>query len=231
MKTIGLIGGMTWESTLLYYRIINETLNKKLGGLHSAKCIIYSLDFEEIEKSLIHGNWGKIEETIIKASQKLEKAGADLIVICTNTIHKIADNVQKGIDIPLINIIDATGESIIERGINRIGLLGTKFTMEEDFYKKRLKEKFKLMTLVPLEKDREIIHKIILEELSFGKINKSSKSKIKKIINDLILKGAQGIILGCTELPILIGEKDIEVPFFNTTKIHAEKAVKYALES
>jgi aspartate racemase len=229
MKIIGLIGGTTWISTLEYYRIINEEINEKLGGKHSANCILFSIDFEEtIIKN--HDNWNEITKSIIYAAKTLEKAGAQLIIICANTIHKIADEVEKSITIPLIHIIDATGEKIFEKNIKKVGLIGTKITMSEEFYKKRLKDKYEIETIVPDIKDQDIINNIISEELTFNVIEKSSKQKLLKIINKLILKGARGIILGCTEIPLLLKNGDIDIPVFNTTIIHAKKAVEYSIE-
>jgi aspartate racemase len=229
MKIIGLIGGTTWISTLEYYRIINEGINEKLGGKHSANCILFSIDFEEtIIKN--HDNWNEITKSIIYAAKTLEKAGAQLIIICANTIHKIADEVENNITIPLIHIIDATGEKIFEKNIKKVGLIGTKITMSEDFYKRHLKDKYEIETIVPDIKDQDIINNIISEELTFNIIEKSSKQKLLKIINKLISKGARGIILGCTEIPLLLKSSDIDIPVFNTTIIHAKKAVEYSIE-
>lgn len=229
MKIIGLIGGTTWISTLEYYRIINEEINEKLGGKHSANCILFSIDFEEtIIKN--HDNWNEITRSIIYAAKTLEKAGAQLIIICANTIHKIAEEVENSIKIPLIHIIDATGEKIFEKNIKKVGLIGTKITMNEVFYKKRLKDKYEIETIVPDIKDQDVINNIISEELTFNIIEKSSKQKLLKIINKLISKGARGIILGCTEIPLLLKSSDIDIPVFNTTIIHAKKAVEYSIE-
>ncbi len=229
MKIIGLIGGTTWISTLEYYRIINEEINEKLGGKHSAICILFSIDFEEtIIKN--HDNWNEITKSIIYAAKTLEKAGAQLIIICANTIHKIADEVENNIKIPLINIIDETGKKIFEKNIKKVGLIGTKITMSEDFYKKRLKDKYEIETIIPDIKDQDIINNIISEELTFNIFEKSSKQKLLKIINKLISKGARGIILGCTEIPLLLKSSDIDIPVFNTTIIHAKKAVEYSIE-
>ena len=230
MKIIGLIGGTTWISTLEYYSIINETVNEKLGGKHSASCILYSVDYEEkVVKN--YDNWDEISNSFISAAKTLEKAGAQLIIICANTIHKIADEVENKINVPLIHIADATGEKIVEKNIKKVGLIGTKYTMNEDFYKKRLKDKYDIETIVPSIKDQEIIDYIICEELTFNIIKKSSKKKYLNIINKLILKGARGIILGCTEIPLLIKSSDIDIPVFNTTSIHAKKAVEYSIKN
>ncbi len=229
MKTIGLIGGMSWESTQLYYRIINKTIRKKLGKHHSAKILIYSFDFEEILE--YQNDWIQITEKITDKAQKLEKAGADFILICANTMHKTFDDVQKAITIPIIHIADVTARKILKKGFKTVGLLGTKLTMEEDFYKKRLKEKFDIDVLIPSEDERNLVHKIIYKELVAGKIKKYSKHMYYSIMYELIEQGAEGIILGCTEIPLLIKQKDIRIPVFNTTRIHAEAAVNFALKN
>jgi len=229
MKTIGLIGGTSWLSTLEYYRIINETVNEKLGDAHSARCILYSVDFEEdIIKN--EYNWDKIIENYIDIAIKLEYFGADFLIICANTVHKIVEGVQKSIKIPILHIADATGIKIVENGFKKIGLLGTRTTMEKNFYKDRLKEKFGIETIIPKEKQREIINKIIHEELTYNIIKESSKQKYIKIIRNLEGDGAQGIILGCTEIPLLIKQNDVDIPVFDTTNIHAKAAVNYALD-
>lgn len=229
MKVIGLLGGMSWESTLEYYRIINETVKKRLGGLHSAKCIIYSFDFAEIERLQREGEWDKLAEMLIDAARKLEACGAGLIVICTNTMHKLADKVEAKISIPLIHIVDATAEKILEKNIKQVGLLGTRFTMEEPFYKRRLEEKYDIKIIVPNFKEGEIVDRVIFEELVLGIIRQSSKEKFKQIIYSLVDRGAEGIILGCTEIPLLIKQEDVSVPVFDTTTIHARAAVEFAL--
>lgn len=227
MKTIGLIGGTSWLSTLEYYRIINETVNEKLGDAHSARCILYSVDFEEdIVKN--EYNWDKIIENYIDIAIRLERFGADFLIICANTVHKIVEGVQKSIKIPILHIADATGIKIVENGFKKVGLLGTRITMEENFYKNRLKEKFGIETIIPKENEREIIHKIIHEELTYNIIRDSSKQRYIKIIRNLVDDGAQGIILGCTEIPLLIKQNDVEIPVFDTTNIHAKAAVDYA---
>ena len=230
MRTIGLIGGMSWESSQEYYRIINETVKEKLGGFHSAEIIMYSVDFEEIEKLQHQGKWKELTELMIDAAQRVEKAGADFVVFCTNTMHKMADEVQKNIGIPLLHIADATAEKIKEKGLGKIGLLGTKFTMEKDFYKGRLKEKYGLEVIIPNEEERQIVHDVIYKELCMGEIKQSSKEQFKKIIQNLVSNGAEGIILGCTEIPLLIKQEDVEVPLFDTTMIHAKAAVVYAIK-
>lgn len=230
MKTIGLIGGMSWESSLEYYRIINEQVNEKLGGLHSAKILMYSVDFEEIEKLQHEGNWDEATKIMIDAAKRLEKGGADFVVICTNTMHKMADNVQNNIKIPLLHIADVTAEKIKAKGLKKIGLLGTKFTMEEDFYKGRLMKKYNLEVIIPDEKERKIAHDIIYNELCLGLTKQSSKDQFIRIINKLVDNGAEAVILGCTEIPLLVQQKDVKVLLFDTTRIHAESSVEYALK-
>lgn len=229
MKTIGLIGGMSWESSLEYYRIINKTVKAKLGGYHSAKSIMYSVDFGEIEKLQHQGRWEELTQIMIEAGQRVERAGADLVLLCTNTMHKMADDVQKNISIPLLHIADTTAERIKDRGLKKVGLLGTRFTMEQNFYKGRFTEKHGIEVIVPAEHDREIVHRVIFNELVLGTINQSSRIMFKAIINNLVTNGAEGIILGCTEIPLLIKQEDSEVPLFDTTTIHAQSAVALAL--
>ena len=230
MKTIGLIGGMSWESSLEYYRIINELVKEKLGGLHSAKSLMYSLDFDEIEKLQHQGKWDKLTSIMIKAAQDLEKGGADFVLICTNTMHKMADDVQDNINIPLLHLVDTTADKIKPNRLRKVGLLGTNFTMEEDFYKGRLMNKYGLDVIIPNENDRQIIHQVIYQELCLGNIKKSSKDQYIEIINKLIESGAEAVILGCTEIPLLIQQEDVKVPLYDTTTIHAEAAVEYSLK-
>jgi len=230
MKTIGLIGGMSWESSLEYYRIINEQVKEKLGGFHSAESLMFSVDFDEIEKLQYQGNWKDAAKIMVDAAKRLEKGGADFVVLCTNTMHKTADDVQNNIKIPLLHITDATAERIKAKGLRKIGLLGTKFTMEEDFYKGRLIKKYGLNVLIPNERDRQIVNDVIYHELCLGKINQSSKSQFIKIIDKFVDNGAEAVILGCTEIPLLIKQKDVKIPLFDTTRIHAEAAVEYALK-
>ncbi|MCD6265704.1 MAG: aspartate/glutamate racemase family protein [Deltaproteobacteria bacterium] len=229
MKTIGLIGGMSWESSSEYYKIINETVKERLGGLNSAKCIMYSVDFEEIASLQHQGEWEELTRLMIRFAQQLERAGADFIVICTNTMHKMAREVQDNINIPLLHIADATAERIKQQGLRKPGLLGTKFTMEEDFYKKRLKEKYNLDVMIPSNTDRAVIDSVIYNELCLGILRQSSKEKFKEIIGRLVSNGADGLILGCTEIPLLISQEDVEVPLFDTTTIHSKAAVEFAL--
>ena len=230
MKTIGLIGGLSWESSIEYYRIINETVKDKLGGLHSAKIMMYSFNFEEIKEMQHQGKWDEATQAMIAAAKRLEKAEADCVVICSNTMHKMAEAVQDAIGIPLLHIADATAEKIKSQGLKTVGLLATKFTMEEEFYQGRLIEKHGLEVIIPKREERLIVHKIIYEELCLGRILHSSKEQYKKIIDNLVERGAGGIILGCTEITLLIKEEDCQFPVFDTTLIHAQSAVEYALQ-
>ena len=230
MKTIGLIGGMSWESSIEYYRIINETVRDRLGGFHSARSIMYSVDFAEIETLQQQGRWEEATELMITAARRVEDGGADFVIICTNTMHKMADDVQRHINIPLLHIADATAERIKAQGLGRIGLLGTKFTMEEDFYRGRLVEKHGLDVIIPDEEGREIVHRVIYDELCLGEAKPSSKAQYVSIMENLVGDGAEGIILGCTEISLLVGQEDSPVPLFDTTRIHAVAAVEFALE-
>lgn len=229
MKVIGLIGGMSWESSLEYYRIINETVKEKLGGLHSARCLMYSVDFAEIKALQHQDRWPEATAFMIDAAQRLEKGGADFVVICTNTMHKMAGEVDRSVQIPLLHIADAAAIEINKRHIKKIGLLGTRFSMEQDFYKGRLSDNFDIDVLVPDEEHRIIIHDVIYNELCLGLIKDSSRQEYIRIINKLISKGAEGLILGCTEIPLLVSQKDCPVPMFDTTLIHARAAVDFAL--
>ncbi|MBZ9607445.1 aspartate/glutamate racemase family protein [Clostridium estertheticum] len=230
MKTIGLIGGMSWESSLEYYRIINETAKLKLGGLHSAQCLMYSVDFEKIEGLQHQNKWDELTNIMVDAAEKLKNGGADFIIICTNTMHKMASDIESRVGIKVLHIAEVTGEKIIQKGMKKVGLLGTKFTMEQEFYKKVLKDKFNIDVIIPDENERDILHEIIYNELCRGLISEGSREKYKKIINNLSLKGAEGIVLGCTEIPLLIKQEDINIPVFDTTTIHAISAVEFALE-
>jgi len=231
MKTLGLIGGMSWESTVPYYRIINRTVNEHLGGLHSAEILLYSIDFQRIEELQMAGRWTEAAEILTSAAQRLESAGADLLVLCTNTMHKVADEIESGISIPFLHIADATGEAIRYRGQSIIGLLGTRFTMEETFYRHRLEERFGLHVVVPEEQDRNLVHRVIYDELCQGKILEESRQEYRKILHRLAASGAEGIILGCTEISLLVRPEDSPVPLFDTTEIHARRAAELALES
>lgn len=229
LKTIGLIGGMSWESTVTYYKIINETVKEKLGGLHSAKCILYSVDFHEIEECQANGNWEKSGEILGEAAYNLEKAGADFIVICTNTMHKVVNQIKEKISIPILHIAEMTAEKILEKGLKNIALLGTKYTMEQDFYKSKLIEKG-INVIIPDKNDIEIINEVIYDELCLGTINSDSKKKFLEIVDKLRSKGAEGIILGCTEIGLLIKNEDTDVPLFDTAIIHAEQAAIYSIK-
>ena len=230
MKMIGLIGGMSWESSLEYYRIINQIVKEKLGEPHSAKCIMYSVDFAEYEKLQHEGKWEELTEKMVDIGRKLESAGSDLVLICTNTMHKMAPQVQESIQVPLLHIADAAADEIKSRDMKKVGLLGTKFTMEQDFYKKRIKDCYGIEVIIPEQEERDIVHKVIYKELISGIINESSRKKFQKIIENLKLRGAEGVILGCTEIPLLIKDKDSAIPVFDTTMLHARKAVNLALK-
>ena len=229
LKTIGLIGGMSWESTVTYYKIINETVKEKLGRLHSAKCILYSVDFQEIEECQANGNWEKSGEILGEAAYNLEKAGADFIVICTNTMHKVVNQIKEKISVPILHIAEMTAEKILEKGLKNIALLGTKYTMEQDFYKSKLIEKG-INVIIPDKNDIETINEVIYDELCLGSINFNSKKKFLEIVDKLRSKGAEGIILGCTEIGLLIKNEDTDVPLFDTAIIHAEQAAMYSIK-
>ena len=229
MKTIGLIGGMSWESTIPYYRIINEEVKEKLGGLHSAKIVLYSVEFDEIEKCQSSGEWEKSGEILGNAARGIENAGADFILICTNTMHKVAPQIASMINIPIVHIADATADELEKRNIKTVGLLGTKYTMTQDFYKQRLIDRG-INVVIPDEEGIDTVNSIIYDELCVGKIEDSSREKYKKIIEDLTGKGAEGVILGCTEIGLLIGQSDVSIPVFDTTVIHAKRAAELAME-
>lgn len=231
MKTIGLIGGLTWQSSKFYYDYINQIVVEKMGGSHSAKILMSSVDFAPIERLSFEDNWEKIGELMALESKRLENAGADLIIIGSNTINMVSDYVKEAIKIPFIHIADATGQSIQNTGLKKVGLLGTKFTMERDFYKKILQNNYSLEVVIPEEEEREILQTIIYQELAKGNFSEASKNKCLVIIENLISSGVEGIILGCTELPILIPESEISVPSFDTTMIHSRAAVEAALNS
>jgi aspartate racemase len=231
MKVIGMIGGMSWESSIEYYRIINEAVKESLGGLHSARSLMVSVDFAEIDALQREARWELASQAMIDAARSVEAGGADFLIICTNTMHKMAEAVQQSIGIPLLHIADATAEVIKARGLRRMGLLGTRFTMEQDFYRGRLVEKHNLEVLVPEPIDREIMHRIIYDELVLGKIEPASKAETLRIIDSLAEAGAGGIILGCTEIGLLVSQADSRLPLFDTTRIHALAAVRYALQA
>lgn len=229
MKTIGLIGGMSWESSLAYYRVINERVKERLGSLHSAKSLMISVDFAEIERLQHEGRWEEAGELLGECAQKLEMGGADFVVLCTNTMHKVAEGIQKRISIPFLHIADVTAEKVMADGLGCVGLLGTRFTMEEDFYKGRLESRFGLRVLIPGRDDRDFIHRVIFEELVQGKILAESRGEFRRIMEALQVEGAQGIILGCTEIELLVKPEDSRLPMFPTAAIHAMAAVDYAL--
>lgn len=229
MKTIGLIGGMSWESTITYYQILNETIKQELGGLHSAKILLYSVDFSEIEEYQANGEWDKSAEVLAEIAIKLEKAGADYIVICTNTMHKVVPEILKSVSIPIIHIAEATADELKAKGIKKVGLLGTRYTMTQDFYKSKLLDSG-IDVVIPSEKGVEIVNDIIYKELCLGIVSEDSKRKYLMIIDELEKQGAQGVILGCTEIGLLIQQKDTRLPIFDTTQIHARKAALLALE-
>ena len=229
LKTIGMIGGMSWESSAEYYRYINEEIKRRLGGLHSAKIILFSVDFDEIEKCQSENKWDEAGRILGEAASSLEKAGADFIVICTNTMHKVMDSISRNITIPVLHIADETALQIKQHGMNKVGLLGTKYTMEQDFYRSRI-EAQEIEVLIPNEEDRVLINKTIFNELCLGNIQDSSREVFKRIIEALIAEGAEGIILGCTEIGLLIKQEDASVPLFDTTLIHAQGAVEKALK-
>lgn len=229
MKTIGLIGGMSWESTVPYYRQINELTKERLGGLHSARIILYSVDFHDIERLQQAGRWSEAGAVLAGVAGALERAGADLLVLCTNTMHKVAPAIEAAVRIPLLHIADATGEEIKRAGISTVGLLGTRFTMEQGFYKDRLRQNFGLRVLVPGETDRSLVHRVIYDELCLGKIVDGSRSEYQRVMAKLVDEGAEAIILGCTEITLLVGQEDAAVPLFDTTRIHARRAAEWAL--
>lgn len=230
MKTIGLLGGMSWESTSLYYRNINTGVKESLGGLHSAKIALYSVDFAQIEKLQHAGDWAATADILSAAAQKVEAAGADFLLICTNTMHKVAPEIAAAVNIPLLHLADATAQKLVDDGIQRVGLLGTGFTMQQDFYKGRLRDNFALDVRVPSAEDQQIVHDIIYSELCLGEIKQDSKQHYLRIIDQLAADGAQAVILGCTEITLLVEQADSQVPLYDTTAIHAERAVALALE-
>lgn len=230
MKTMGIIGGMSWKSSLEYYKLLNKTIHEKRGGLHSCKCIMYSFDFDEIEHLQRKGDWDRVAEKMIEAGKLLENAGADFLIIASNTIYKIANEIENAISIPLLHIVDAVGKEISRLGLRRIGLLGTSFTMEEDFYKDILLKRYNIKTIIPSDSERELLQHIIFKELIVGITNEISRRRVIRIINNLMIRGAGGVILGCTELPLLINEKDINNLLFNSTLLHVKDAVKRALD-
>ncbi|MGE1563558.1 aspartate/glutamate racemase family protein [Pantoea septica] len=230
MKTIGLIGGMSWESTALYYRILNEEVKLALGGLHSARVVLYSLDFDEIEKLQSAGRWDEAGLMLAQAAQGLSRAGADFLVLATNTMHKVAPQIEQAVALPLLHIADATAQRIHDKGLKKVGLLATRFTMEEPFYRRRLTDKGGLDVITPEKEDRDFVHRVIYQELCQGVINPESRARFREIMAMLAMQGAEGIILGCTEIAMLVTVDDASVPLFDTTQIHAQWAVQEALK-
>lgn len=229
MKVIGLLGGMSWESTLPYYRLINETVRARLGGLHSAKLVLYSVDFHEIERLQQAADWEAAGDLLADAARSLQSAGADFIVLCTNTMHKVASRIESAVTIPLFHIADPTAIEIKAAGFTKVGLLGTRFTMEQDFYRDRLRERHGLGVLIPEPEDRDIVHRIIYEELCLGQVLPESRARYRRVMAALVADGAQAIILGCTEISLLVDQSDATVPLFDTTRVHACKAAEWAL--
>jgi aspartate racemase len=230
MKVIGLIGGMSWESTVPYYRIVNETIKERLGGLHSAKVVLYSVDFHDIERMQHAGDWDAAAAQLAEVARAVERAGADFLVLCTNTMHKVAAEIEHAVRIPLLHIADATAEEITAAGLSTVGLLGTRFTMDQPFYKERLEQRHGLRVLVPKTRDRELVHRVIYEELCLGRIVEASRTEYRRIMAELVDQGAEAIVLGCTEITLLVGPADASVPLFDTTGIHARKAAERALD-
>lgn len=228
MRVVGLIGGMSWESSGEYYRLVNTLTKTRLGPLHSAKSLMYTVDFAEIEALQHAGRWDEAAEILVDAAGRLERGGAECLVLCTNTMHKLADRLQAATRLPLIHIADATAERVRAKGVRKVGLLGTAFTMEEAFYKERL-ERFGLEVLIPNAEDRTLVHRVIYDELCQGRIVPASKAEYVRVMQNLVAEGAEGVILGCTEITLLVGQADVSVPVFDTTAIHAEAAVDFAL--
>ena len=231
MKKIGLIGGMSWESSAVYYELLNEEVKKKLGGFHSCSCLMESVDFAEIEKLQHLQKWDELCQIMQDKAMILQNAGAEIILLCTNTMHLCSEKIQENLEVPFLHIAEAAGEEIRNQRLSRVALLGTKFTMEEDFYVKTLKDEFQIEAMIPEAQDRQLIHDCIYQELVQGKISEESKEEFIRIIEKLEQRGAQGVILGCTEIPLLIKQEDVNIPVFDTTRIHAQKAVHLALTS
>ena len=231
MKVIGLLGGMSWESTASYYQLINEGVNRQLGGLHSAKICLYSVDFAEIEKLQCNDSWEESGKLLAEAAKSLEAAGADFLLLCTNTMHKVSPDIVSKISIPFLHIADATAEQLTADGVRRIGLLGTKFTMEQTFYKNRISDTFGIEVIIPNQDQRDLVHKVIYEKLCLGRISEVSKQQFIEIITALGEAGAEAVILGCTEIGLLVSQADVQVPLYDTTVIHAAKAVERALST
>ncbi|SHJ84607.1 aspartate racemase [Malonomonas rubra DSM 5091] len=229
MKTIGLIGGMSWESTVLYYQLLNEGVRQRLGGLHSAKILLHSVDFAEIENMQVNGEWQRAGESLATAARGLQQVGADMVLICTNLMHKVAPIVEAAIDVPLLHIADAAGTAIEQQGIKKVGLLGTRYTMEEDFYRGRIFDKFGIEVIIPEEDERDLVHQVIFNELCIGKFADASRERYLQIIAKLGDRGAEGVILGCTEIPLLVKPEHTDLPLFNTAALHVEMALEKML--
>ena len=229
MKVIGLIGGMSWESTVPYYRIVNETVKQRLGGLHSARVVLYSVDFDEIERLQHSDQWTVAGERLAYVACAVERAGAECVVLCTNTMHKVVPQIEAAVRIPLLHIADATAAEIKSAKVSTVGLLGTRFTMEQDFYKDRLQRDHGLRVVIPNADDRAIVHRVIYEELCLGNVVDASRGEYRRVMDDLVRQGAQAIILGCTEITLLVQASDSTVPLFDTTRIHARSAAEWAL--
>jgi aspartate racemase len=231
MKVIGMLGGMSWESTAEYYRIVNEAVRARLGGQHSAKTLLYSVDFHDVERLQREGRWDEADALMVECARRLERGGADFLVICTNTMHRSAPAVERAVGLPLLHIADATAERVKGAGVKRLGLLATRFTMEQDFYKGRLAERHGLEVLVPEEEDRRLIHAVIYDELSRGRIRAESRREYLRVMDGLAARGAEAVLLGCTEITLLVKPEDTNLRLFDTTRIHAEEAVALALQS
>lgn len=229
MKTIGMLGGMSWESTVSYYSAINQEVKEQLGGLNSAKICLYSVNFDPIEKLQHQGKWSETAQLLSEAAPSVQAGGADFLLICTNTMHKVAAEIEAHIDIPILHIADATAQQLIKDGVSRVGLLGTRFTMEQDFYTGRLRDKFAIDVLIPDAEQRDLVHQVIYQELCLGKINPDSRQQYLAVIEDLQRRGAQAVILGCTEIALLVQQAHTAVPLYDTTRIHAKQAVQFAL--
>ena len=229
MKTLGLIGGMSWESTALYYRLINEGVRESLGGLHSARLLLWSFDFEEVERCQAEDRWEDATHMMIDAGERLKRGGGEALVICTNTMHRMADEVEAAVGLPVVHIADATAEGVKRRGVGRVALLGTAYTMEQEFYRGRLVNRHGLDVVIPGPADRAVVHSVIYDELCLGTVRDASKTRYLEIIERLVADGAEGVILGCTEIGLLVGQDDLDVPVFDSTLLHAEKAVAIAL--
>jgi aspartate racemase len=229
MKTIGLLGGMSWESSLHYYRLLNELVKARLGGLHSARCILSSVDFADIEPLQRAARWDEAGAILNRAALGLERAGAELLLICANTMHKVADQAMAGVGIPLVHLVDVTGERVRAAGIRRVALLGTRYTMEQDFYRGRLAARHGLEVLVPGAADREEVNRVVFEELCLGRIEPRSRVRYAEVVEKLVAEGAEAVIAGCTEIPMLLGPANVKVPYFDTTELHARAAVERAL--